>query len=198
MRTVLQINSSLFDQAGQSSQLGNTLATQLLGPQDKLITRDLASQPVPHLSAERFAAFTTPAAERSPAQQAIAAESDTLIAELREADVIVFSVPMYNFSIPSTLKAYFDHVARAGETFRYTSDGAEGLLVGKKAYVLTTRGGHFRDTPMDTLVPYMNVFLGFIGITDIEYIYVEGLARGEAQRTQSLDAANASIQQVAA
>lgn len=198
MKTVLQINSSLFQQRGQSSQLGMALVEQLLGPQDQIIIRDLAAEPVPHLTAERFAAFTTPEAERTDEQQATVDYSDALIAELRSADVIVLGLPMYNFSVPSTLKAYFDHMARVGVTFRYTSNGPEGLLTGKKAYVLATRGGNYQDTPMDTQEPFVRIFLGFIGITDVEFIYAEGLARGEALRAQALDEANASIHELAA
>jgi len=198
MKTVLQINSSLFQQQGQSSQLGAALVEQLLGPQDRLISRDLAAEPVPHLTAERFAAFTLPEAERNAEQQAAVAYSDALIAELREADVIVLGLPMYNFGMPSTLKAYFDHVARAGVTFRYTSEGPEGLLTGKKAYVLATRGGNYQGTPMDAQSAYVRIFLGFLGITDVEFVYAEGLARGETQRAQALDEANASIVELAA
>jgi FMN-dependent NADH-azoreductase len=198
MKTVLQIHSSLFQQQGQSSQLSAALVAQLLGPNDRLITRDLASEPVPHLTAERFAAFTTAESERTPEQQAAVSYSDGLIAELREADVIVLGLPMYNFGVPSTLKAYFDHVARAGVTFRYTSNGPEGLLTGKQAYVLTTRGGNYQDTPMDTQTPYVRIFLGFLGITDVEFVYAEGLARGEASKAQALDNANASIVGLAA
>jgi FMN-dependent NADH-azoreductase len=198
MKTVLQLNSSLFQQQGQSSQLGAALVAQLLGPEDRLITRDLAAEPVPHLTAEHFAAFTTAESERTPEQRAMAAYSDALVAELRAADVIVIGLPMYNFGVPSTLKAYFDHVARAGVTFRYTSDGPEGLLTGKQAYVLATRGGNYQDTPLDTQAPFVRVFLGFLGITDVEFVYAEGLARGETHKTQALDQANASIVELAA
>ena len=198
MKTVLQINSSLFQQQGQSSQLGAALAEQLLGPNDQAVIRDLAAEPVPHLTAERFAAFTTPEAERTPEQQATVACSDALIAELRAADVIVLGLPMYNFGVPSTLKAYFDHVARAGVTFRYTSNGPEGLLTGKKVYVLATRGGNYQGTPTDTQTPYVRTFLGFIGITDVEFVYAEGLARGDSHKAQALDEAHAGILELAA
>lgn len=198
MKTVLQINSSLFHEQGQSSQLTRALVDQLLGPQDRLITRDLAAEAVPHLTAERFTAFTTADAERTPEQQAVVAYSDGLIAELRDADVIVLGLPMYNFGVPSTLKAYFDHVARAGVTFRYTSNGPEGLLIGKKAYVLATRGGNYQGTPTDVQSAFVRIFLGFLGITDAEFVYAEGLARGESHKTQALEAANASISEVAA
>ena len=105
--------------------------------------RDLASQPLPHLTAERFTAFVTAPEQRTHGQASIAAESDALVAELAAADVIVIGLPMYNFGVPSTLKAYFDHVARAGVTFRYTANGPEGLLRGKRAYVIATRGGRY-------------------------------------------------------
>jgi len=193
MKTVLQINTSLFAHEGQSSRLAESLVSQLLNPRDSLITRDLASEPVPHLTAERFAAFTTPQAERTAEQQATVDYSDSLIAEWRAADVIVLGLPMYNFGVPSTLKAYFDHLARAGETFRYTSEGPQGLLTGKKAYVLTTRGGSYRNTPMDSQVPFVRTFLGFLGISDVETIYAEGLARGETYRNQALEEARANI-----
>lgn len=198
MKNVLQINSSLFQEQGQSSRLTAALVARLLSPGDRLVTRDLAAEPVPHLTAERFAAFSTPEAERSDEQQVAVACSDALIAELRTADVIVLGLPMYNFGVASTLKAYFDHVARAGVTFRYTGNGPEGLLTGKKAYVLATRGGSYQGTPMDTQTPYVRIFLAFLGITDVEFIYAEGLALGEDQRIQALDNANASIIELAA
>lgn len=198
MKTVLQLNSSLFQQQGQSSQLSAALVNRILAPEDRLISRDLAADPAPHLTIEHFTAFTTAEAERSTEQQAAVDYSDTLIAELRDADVIVLGLPMYNLGIPSTLKAYFDHVARAGVTFRYTSDGAEGLLTGKKAYVLATRGGYYQGTAMDTQEPYVRLFLGFIGITDVEFVYAENLARGGDKPVKSLEEAHASIQKVAA
>jgi len=198
MKTVLHIQTSLFQQQGQSSQLSATLVDQLLASNDTLIHRDLATEPVPHLNAEIFTAFTTPAAERSVEQQVMVAYSDELIGEWQAADVIVLGLPMYNFGIPSTLKAYFDQLARAGVTFRYTSQGPEGLLTGKKVYVLATRGGTYQGTALDTQVPYIRIFLNFLGITDVEVIYAEGLARGEAQRTQALNDATSSILGIAA
>lgn len=198
MKTVLNITSSLFQQQGQSSLLSTTLTQQLVGEHDQLITRDLAMEPVPHLTAERFAAFSTPATERTPEQQAVVAYSDTLIDELRAADVIVLGLPMYNFGVPSMLKAYFDHVARAGVTFQYTREGPQGLLTGKKAYVLATRGGHYQGTPADTQTGYVRLFLNFIGISDVEFVYAEGLALGEPHKTQALEKANAAILELAA
>src|SRR5215469_6190285 len=184
MKTVLQIEASMFGEQGQSSQLAGALAKVLLQPGDRLIKRDLVRGPVPHLTAQRFAAFTTAPAERTAEQREVAAYSDELISELREADVIVLGLPMYNFGIPSTLKAYFDHVARSGQTFRYTNAGAEGLLTGKKAYVLAARGGHYQGTPADTETPYVRQFLAFLGIRDVEFIYAEGLAIGAEHKVK--------------
>jgi FMN-dependent NADH-azoreductase len=200
MNTVLQLNTSLFAEQGQSSQLSNAFiqAWKLSHPNDRIVQRDLASNPLPHLSAERFTAFVTPPEQRSPAQQAHAAESDALIDELRAADVLVLGLPLYNFGIPSTLKAYFDHIGRAGATFRYTANGPVGLLTGKKAYVLAARGGLYQGTPLDTQTRYVRDFLAFLGITDVEFVYAEGLAMGPERKATALDAANSSIVALAA
>ncbi|MGH8517321.1 MAG: FMN-dependent NADH-azoreductase, partial [Panacagrimonas sp.] len=133
-----------------------------------------------------------------PDQQAVVAYSDTLIDELRAADVIVLGLPMYNFGIPSQLKSYFDHVARAGETFRYTANGPEGLIKNKKAYVFAARGGLYVGTPLDTQTTYVRDFLRFIGIEDVEFVYAEGLAIDAQTRTRALDQANDSIARLAA
>jgi len=199
MRSVLQINSSLFGETGQSSRLASEFAAALAAATgSKLVVRDLAKDPVPHLTAERFAAFTTPVAERSLDQQRHVAESDALIEELRAADTVVLGLPMYNFGVPSTLNAYFDHLARAGVTFRYTAEGPVGLLTGKRVYVFATRGGRHAGTATDTQTAYVRQFLGFIGLRDVEFIYAEGLALGPEQREQALAAAAARIDQLAA
>lgn len=197
MKTLLKIHTSLSGAAGQSTQLAERFARdwQRKNPDGRVITRDLAAAPVPHLSAERFAAFATSPDERTPDQQAAVEYSDMLIAELRDADVIVLAVPMYNFSVPSSLRAYFDHVARAGVTFRYTASGAEGLITGKKAYVLITRGGSYAHAA-DTQTPYLRQFLSFVGIEDVEFIHAEGLAIDARTREQSLSAARAAIDSI--
>ena len=199
MKTILQLNTSLFGADGQSSRLASEFAARLAqAGNTRVVVRDLARDPVPHLSAERFAAFSTPAAERTLVQQRHVAESDVLIEELRDADAIVVGLPMYNFGVPSALKAWFDHVARAGVTFRYTPEGPVGLLSGKRAHVFATRGGHYAGTPRDLQTGYVRQFLGFIGIRDVEFIYAEGLALGEHQRERALAAATARIDQLAA
>src|SRR4029078_8091628 len=138
-------------------------------------------------------AFLAKPEERSPGQRAAADYSQGLIDELRGADVIALGLPMYNFGVPSTLKAYFDHVARAGLTFRYTANGPEGLLKGKKAYVFATRGGLYAGTPRDTETAYVRDFLAFLGITDVEFVYAEGLAMGEAPKQEALAKAGRAI-----
>ena len=196
---ILQINSSIFASGGQSTRLADAFVAQLARGQAARVTvRDLALQPLPHLDGERFAAFLTKPAERTAAQQADVEYSDRLIEELRAADVIVIGVPMYNFGIPSQLKAWFDHVARAGVTFRYTETGPEGLLKGKKTYVFSTRGGQYAGTERDSETAHVRDFLALLGLTDVTFVYAEGLALGEATRQARLTDAQATIQRLAA
>ncbi len=199
MKTILQLNSSLFGDDAQSTRLAGQFAQALAsaGPA-RVVVRDLGREPVAHLTAERLRAFATAPEQRTPGQQLAAAESDALIDELRAADVLVIGLPMYNFGVPSTLKAYFDHVARAGITFRYTETGPVGLLSGKRAVVFATRGGRHAGTPGDLQSAYVRQFLGFIGITDVEFVYAEGLALGEQQRQSALRDAAARLEQLAA
>jgi len=196
MNTILKINSSLYSEAGQSSQLAAQLIEALREREaaTRVIERDLALEPVPHLDAARFQAFLTPPEQRTAEQQAVAAYSDALIDELRAADVVVLGLPMYNFGIPSQLKAYLDHIARAGVTFRYTANGPVGLLTGKKAYVFATRGGQYAGTPRDSQTSYIRQFLGFLGITEVEFVYAEGLAMGDASKAASLAQARVALQ----
>ncbi len=200
MNTILQINTSLFSEQGHSSRLANRFvqAWQARNPESRLIVRDLAQEPVPHLTAERFQAFLAPADASTAEQQAVVAYSDTLIDELRQAEVIVLGLPMYNFGVPSTLKAYFDHVARAGITFRYTENGPVGLLGDKTVYVLATSGGAYQGTVKDTQTPYVQDFFNFLGIRDIRFVYAEGLNLGEASQQAALAEAEAQISRLAA
>jgi FMN-dependent NADH-azoreductase len=195
MTTLLQINSSLFSDGGQSSRLADRFvaAWRTAHPGADVVRRDLAVDPVPHLDAGRFLAFAAAPEARTPEQRAAIAQSDALIAEIKRADVLVLGLPMYNFGLPSTLKAYFDHIARAGETFRYTEQGAVGMLGGKKAYVFATRGGLYAGTPRDTQTGYVRDFLRLLGIADIEFVYAEGLAMGDASKEASLTAAQRAI-----
>jgi len=199
MKTLLQLNSSLFAGNGQSSRLSNEFvaAWRAANPDGKVVVRDLAANPVPHLDGERFGAFLAKPVERDAQQQAVVNFSDGLIDELRRADVIVLGLPMYNFGIPSTLKAYFDHIARAGVTFRYTENGPVGLLTGKKVYVFAARGGKYVGTPLDTQTAYVRDFLRFIGMDDVEFIYAEGLNMGEDSKQTALADAHAVIRNLA-
>jgi len=195
MKTILHLNSSIFGASGQSSRLAKAFIDEL--PAAKVVTRDLAAQPLPHLDAERFGAFLSKPEGRTPAQQLVVNESDALVAELKQADTIVLGLPMYNFGVPSQLKAWFDHVARAGVTFKYTEKGAVGLLTGKKAYVFAARGGLYQGTARDTQTAYVRDFLAFLGITDVQFVYAEGLAISEASKTASLAAAQRSLRSLA-
>lgn len=192
---LLHISSSLFGDQGKSSQLADHFIAQWQqqNPAGRVTRRDLAANPIPHLDGATFQANLTPADKRTPEQQALAATADEAIAELQNHDVLVLSVPMYNFGIPSTLKAWIDSVARAGTTFRYTSNGPEGLLKGKKAYVLAARGGAYQGTPNDTQTPYLKTFLGFIGITDVTFVYAEKLNMSADQQPKILADAKAQI-----
>jgi FMN-dependent NADH-azoreductase len=195
MKTLLQIKSSIFSDGGQSSRLAERFvaAWRVANPDGQLIVRDLAREPVPHLDAGRFGAFLAKPGERTSEQHATIGYSDALIDELKRADVIALGLPMYNFGVPSTLKAYFDHVARAGVTFRYTEQGPVGLLTGKQVYVFAARGGLYAGTPRDTQTQYIRDFLSFLGMNDIEFVYAEGLAISEASKQQNIGRAQAEI-----
>jgi FMN-dependent NADH-azoreductase len=195
MKTLLQLNTSMFADGGQSTQLAERFVAgwRKANPAAKLVVRDIGREPVPHLTAERFGAFLSKPEDRTDEQRAIVTFSDALIDELRRADVIVVGLPMYNFGVPSSLKAYFDHVARAGVTFRYTAQGPEGLLTGKRAYVFATRGGAYAGTPLDTQSAYVRDFLRFIGIDDVEFVYAEGLNMGAERKQAALSVAHAAI-----
>jgi FMN-dependent NADH-azoreductase len=201
MTTLLQINASINNSDGQSSQLANQFvaAFHKRFPEARIVVRDVAAtDPVPHLNAERFGAFISKPEQRSAAQHAVVAYSDALIDELKEADVIVLGLPMYNFGVPSQLKAYFDHIARAGVTFKYTDKGPVGQLTGKKVYVFAARGGLYAGTPLDTQTSYVRDFLRFIGLTDVEFVYAEGLAISPQSRETGLAKALAEIARLAA
>lgn len=198
MKHLLQINTSLFGEGGQSTTLANEFVSQWKDshPDGVVSVRNAAGDAIPHLTGERFAAFLAKPEARPPEQQAIAGFSDALIEEIRRADTIVIGLPLYNFGVPSSLKAYFDHIARAGITFRYTEKGPEGLLTGKKVYVFATRGGQYAGTPMDSQTNFVRDFLAFIGMKDVEFIYAEGLAMGDASKAASLAKAREVIETI--
>lgn len=200
MKTLLQINTSLFGDGGRSSQLSDAFVArwQENNPDGRVIRRDLAESPVRHLTETRFKAGLTAPGDRTAAQALEAGPADALVAELLAADVLVIGLPVYNFHIPSTLKAWFDHVARAGTTFRYTSDGPEGLLRYKTAFVFAASGGRYAGTETDFFTPYVRHFLGFLGIDSVEFTYAEGLAMGEEKSRTAMAAASERILQLAA
>ncbi len=200
MTTLLQIQSSLFSTDGQSSQLSKAFvsAWQRNQPDSQIKVRDLALSPLPHLDAERVTAFLALEESRTAMQQQLVKLSDDLINELKQSDILVIGVPMYNFGIPSTLKAYFDHIARAGVTFRYTEHGPEGLLAGKKAYIFATRGGQYAGTALDTQTAYVRDFLSFLGITDVDFIYAEGLNMSADVKEKALVEAKVKLAALAA
>ena len=200
MTTLLQLNTSLYAEHGQSSKLARDFVAswQARHPDGRVVVRDLAKQPLPHLDAERFGAFLAKPEERTDEQRAVVAESDALIEELKAADVIVLGLPLYNFGVPSQLKAWIDHIARAGVTFRYTANGPEGLVGGRKLYVFAARGGQYQGTPADTQTGFIQTFFNFLGIRDIEFVYAEGLSMGEAPREVALKKAAAQIERLAA
>lgn len=192
---ILQINSSARAGASHSTRLAGDIVERLRAahPGARLTVRDLARTPHPALDEAALGALFTPAAERSPEQAARVALDDALIAEVQAADVIVLGVPMYNLGVPVQLKNWIDAIARAGTTFRYTENGPVGLLGGKKVFVALARGGRYRDTPMDTQVPYLKVVLGFLGISDVSFIYAEGLNMGPEVAQQGFAQAEAEI-----
>jgi FMN-dependent NADH-azoreductase len=196
-RKLLKIQTSLFQSNGQSSQLINQFADNWLAanPDGEVVSRNLATNPIPHLDLARFQALTSDPTDRTPEQQAVVDFSDGLIEEIRDADTLVFGIPMYNFSVPSSLHAYFDHVARAGVTFRYTENGPQGLLTGKRAYVVITRGGLYGEDHAQT--NFIRQILGFIGIADVEFVHAEGLAVSDESRNTALNTARERLAQLA-
>ncbi|WP_374241548.1 FMN-dependent NADH-azoreductase [Zoogloea sp.] len=192
---ILQINSSARSAGANSTRLADAITTRLkaANPGAVVELRDLAAHPHPVLDEAALGALFTPAEQRSPEQAARVALDDALIAQLQSADAIVLGVPMYNFGVPVQLKTWIDAIARAGVTFRYTENGPEGLVKGKKVYVALARGGVYRDTPADSQVPYLKGVLGFLGMTDVEFIYAEGLAMGPEAADKAFAEAEAAI-----
>ena len=192
---ILQINSSARSAGANSTRLADSITTRLkaANPSAVVELRDLAANPHPVLDEAALGALFTPAEQRTPEQAARVALDDALIAQLQSADAIVLGVPMYNFGVPVQLKTWIDAIARAGVTFRYTENGPEGLVKGKKVYVALARGGVYRDTPADSQVPYLKGVLGFLGMTDVEFIYAEGLAMGPETADKAFAEAEAAI-----
>lgn len=189
---ILQVNSAARSVGANSTQIANSVTARLVAkhPGATVEVLDLAASPHPALDQEGLGALFTPAEDRNEEQHARVEQDNALIAQVQAVDVLVLGVPMYNFAISSQLKNWIDAIAKAGVTFRYTEKGPEGLLKGKKVYVALARGGIYRDTANDTQVPYLKMILGFLGMTDVDFIYAEGFAMG----TESIEKAIASAE----
>ena len=190
----LLVTSSILGDNGQSNALASHFQQQAAARDGVAVThRDVVANALPHLAIEELGAWQTPADERTTEQQALAAHSDELLAELRANDVLVLAVPMYNPGIPSQLKAWFDRVLRAGGTFRYTENGPQGLIEGKRAIILAARGGQYAGTEFDSQTPHLKTMLGLMGISDVEVVFAEGLNMGDAHRDAALKEAFQAI-----
>lgn len=197
MSQLIRIDSSILGEASVSKQLTADFEQLWLNSNEdgKVIYHDFGEQPLPHIKADFVFSNMTPAEQRTDGQKKVLELSDQLISELKQADHIVIAAPMYNFSIPSGLRAYFDHIARAGETFQYTEQGPKGLLTHLKATVLVTSGGDYTQAPldqMDAVTPYIKTFLGFIGIEVENVIVAPGIANPEIKEG-SIDQAKTQI-----
>ncbi|MFL0988686.1 FMN-dependent NADH-azoreductase [Vibrio parahaemolyticus] len=190
MSRVLALKSSILGDYSQSNKLVEDFIKHV--DQDQLTVRDLAANPLPVLD---FAVATALRAteDLSQEQQAVVDLSDTLIEEVKAADTLVIAAPMYNFTIPTQLKNWIDLIARAGVTFKYTENGVQGLIEGKKAIVVTTRGGIHKDSPTDNVTPYLRTVLGFVGITDVEFVYAEALNMGDDAASKGISEAQSQL-----
>lgn len=190
----LVITSSILGENGQSKALAEHFIDQAKTRGGVELThRDLVANELPHLSLAELGSWQATDEERTAEQRQLASRSEELIEELRAHDLVVLAVPMYNFGIPSQLKAWFDRVMRAGETFRYTENGPEGLLEGKRAVILAARGGQYAGTEKDTQTPHLKLMLGMIGIGEVDTVFAEGLAMGESKRDAALREARQAI-----
>ncbi|MBV9930850.1 MAG: FMN-dependent NADH-azoreductase [Alphaproteobacteria bacterium] len=201
MANILIVDSAATGEASVSRKLTRALADRLQrrDPSARIVRRDVGAAPIPHLTEATVPAIRAGLVESPEAERALAL-SDELVAELQAADVIVLGAPMYNFGMPSTLKAWFDHVLRARITFRYTEAGPEGLLKGKKAVVIEARAGLYSEGPaaaMDSQEPHLRTLLGFMGIDDVRFVRVEKLAFGPEAAAAAIEEAVAALESFA-
>ncbi len=193
MKNILHIDSSGRRAPSVSRQLSNQIVNKLSDEQTKTTYRDV-SQGLPFLDEQMIGAYYTPKQERSPEQHQAIQVSDAIVDELKTADILVIGVPLYNFSAPAGFKAWADLAARAGETFNYTETGPEGLLVGKKAYVVVTSGGIEVGSDADFLTPWIRHFLGFIGIHHVEIVNAGSISINAAVAMERAQTSIASVQ----
>ncbi|RTR02036.1 FMN-dependent NADH-azoreductase [Halomonas nitroreducens] len=192
MTRALVLTSSIL--AGNSLSLAEHFQAQAAGVDGlEVTTRDLVADDLPHLTQPELASWQVPAEERSAGQRELAARSDGLIEELLGHDVLVLAVPLYNLGIPSQMKAWFDRVMRAGKTFRYTENGPQGLVEGKRAVILAARGGQYAGSELDSQTPHLKSMLGLMGIREVDVVFAEGLAMGESRRDAALAEARQAI-----
>jgi len=196
MSNVLVLKSSILGGYSQSALLVDHLIQHWESQGASISVRDLAGKDVLPMVDGEIASGLRGGADLTPRQQAMLTLSDSLVAELKANDTIVIAAPMYNFTIPTQLKNWIDFVARAGVTFTYTEKGPKGLVEGKRAVLITTRGGAHKDGPTDHVVPYLKTVLGFIGITDVDVVYAEALNMGPEANQKGIHAAKASIDQL--
>lgn len=198
MKRTLILKSSILGDYSQSAKLIDFMVEQV-GNKGAIqpIIRDLAASPLPQLDGVAVAAIGG-GEELDTRQREILALSDQLVEEVQAADTLVIAAPMYNFHIPVQLKAWIDLVCRAGVTFKYTEQGPQGLLTGKRAVVITTRGGLHKDKPTDLITPYMQTVLGFIGITEVEFVYAEALGMGEEAQRAGMSQAQSALEKLVA
>ena len=194
MSSILLVTSSPRGAASHSTRVATELAQKLQAktPGAKIVTRDLAHDPLPHIDADYASGIYTPAESRSVQQQSVVGVSDAVVDELFAADAVVISTGMINFNISSTLKAWIDHIARAGRTFSYGADGPKGLVTGKKVYVVIASGGVYSNGPaaaFDHATPYLKTALGFLGMTDVEVVRIEGVAMGPEAEAKAISSA---------
>ncbi|MGF1869975.1 FMN-dependent NADH-azoreductase [Photobacterium indicum] len=197
MSNVLVLKSSILGDYSQSNGLIEHLVSSWGDSVSSVIERDLVATPIPVLDGE-IAGGLRGGDTLTARQEEALALSDMLINELQNSDTIVIAAPMYNFSVPTQLKNWFDIIARAGVTFSYTENGPVGLITGKKVIVVTTRGGMHKDGPTDTMVPYLKTILGFIGLTDVEFVYGEALAMGEEMAAKGITDAKSALEKISA
>lgn len=193
MNNVLVLKSSILADNSQTNQLSDYFVSQLAGK--NVVIRDLAANPLPHFDAT--AATALRGQPTSAEENALLALSDELVAEIKNADTLIINAPMYNFHIPTQLKSYFDFIARPRVTFQYSEKGPEGLLKGKKAVVLAAFGGFHQNQPTDLVTSYMKAILGFVGITDVQFVYVEGIGFGPEAVEKAQAQAKAEIDKLA-
>jgi FMN-dependent NADH-azoreductase len=202
MSNILYINSSPRGSASYSNHIAASVIRDLRNndPDATLTARNLAQGPLPHIDDDFVTATRGADGPRTDKQRAILAQSDALIDELLAADIIVIAAPMINFSVSSTLKSWFDYVVRAGRTFRYSEAGAQGLVTGKRVIIVSASGGIYsgENAVLDFQVPWLRNMLGFLGMTDVEVIRVEGTALGPQAAEQALGRATAQARDVVA